>query len=57
MGDFNQMFEAKDKLSHNTDLRGIEMFQQVISNSAFFDLKPNGLWYTWTNGREWYHNV
>ena len=57
MRDFNRIFEAMDKPSHNADLRGIEMFQEVISNSALFYLKPNGLCYTWTNGREGTQNV
>ena len=57
MSDFNQVLEAKDKLNHNPNLRGTDDFKATKSNNALIDLKPKGLWYTWTNGREGNQNV
>lgn len=51
-GGFNQVLEAKDKLSKCTKLEGVVEFQKVVFDCAFIDLIPSGNWFSWSNNRE-----
>lgn len=51
-GDFNQVMEAKDKLSINQSLDGAKDFQDAVNQCGLVDLVPSGNWFTWSNNRE-----
>lgn len=50
--DFNQILNYQEKLSLNSEQRGASEFHNLINSLVFVDLKPNGNWFTWNNGRQ-----
>lgn len=51
LGDFNQILEAKDKLSKCNTSKGTQAFNNLLMDKGLFEINTLGGWYTWTNNR------
>lgn len=52
IGDFNQILNAKDKLSRCATSKGAEAFNSILMDRCLMEINPQGNWYTWTNNRK-----
>lgn len=52
LGDFNQVIQAKDKLSKCSSSKGCAAFNSLLMDQGLFELNSLGGWYTWTNNRK-----
>ncbi|KAF7831916.1 ribonuclease H [Senna tora] len=50
-GDFNQVSTASEKLSRCHTLNGAAQFRDFMDSSGLIDLRAQGNWFTWHNGR------
>ncbi|KAF7821728.1 Endonuclease/exonuclease/phosphatase [Senna tora] len=50
-GGMNQVLSHKEKLSSNEAISGGHLLRNIIDSHELIDVPPQGLWFTWTNGR------